>query len=42
MIDDTPDAPNSIEALARLLDTVPHEVMTGIGGRVRRVAVRRS
>jgi len=42
VIDDAPGAPNNIEALAQLLDTVPHEVMTGIGGRVQRVAVRRS
>ena len=42
VIDDGRDAPNNIEALAQLLDTVPHEVMTGIGGRVQRVAVHRS
>ena len=42
VIDDAPDAPHNIEALAQLLDTVPHELMTGIGGRVQRVAVRRS
>lgn len=41
VIDDDPEAPNNIESLAQLLDTVPHEVMTGLGGRVRRVAVRR-
>ena len=41
VIDDAAAAPNNIEALAQLLDTVPHEVMTGIGGRVQRVAVRR-
>ena len=42
VIDDTPGAPNNIESLAQLLDTVPHEVMTGIGGRVQRVSVRQS
>ena len=41
VIDDDPEAPNNIESLAQLLDTVPHEVMTGLGGRIRRVAVRR-
>jgi alanine racemase len=41
VIDDAADAPNNIEALAELLKTVPHEVMTRIGGRVQRVAVRR-
>ncbi len=42
VIDDAPGAPNNIEALAVLLDTVPHEVMTSLGGRVQRLAVRRS
>ena len=41
VIDDRYDAPNNIEALARILDTVPHEVMTGLKGRVHRVAVSR-
>ena len=39
VIDDRPGAPNSIEAISRLLDTVPHEVMTALHGRVHRVSV---
>ena len=40
VIDDDPVSANNIESLAQLLDTVPHEVMTGLGGRIRRVPVR--
>lgn len=41
VIDDDPDAPNSVSALARLMNTIPYEVTCGLGRRVRRVAVDR-
>jgi alanine racemase len=40
VIDDAPAAPNSVEALARSLDTIPYEVTCLIGERVARVGVR--
>lgn len=39
VIDDNPSAPNSVESLARLAGTIPYEITTLIGPRVRRVAV---
>ncbi len=42
IIDDRPDQPHSVEALARLLDTVPYEITTMLGNRVRRVAIERA
>jgi alanine racemase len=41
VIDDQADRPNTIEAVAELLGTVPYEVMSLLGNRVGRVAVRR-
>jgi alanine racemase len=41
VIDDDPAAPNSVRALARLMDTIPYEVTCGLGRRIRRVAVDR-
>ncbi len=38
IIDDDPDAPNSVAALARLMNTIPYEVTCGLGRRIRRVA----
>jgi alanine racemase len=34
VIDDNPDAVNSVEKIAELLDTIPYEVVTGLGRRV--------
>jgi alanine racemase len=39
IIDDDPDAPNSVAALARLMNTIPYEVTCNLGRRVHRVAV---
>lgn len=39
VIDDRPASPNNIETLAKTLQTVPHEIMTSVHGRVRRVPV---
>ncbi len=39
VIDDVPEAPNSVEALARKLNTIPYEITTSIGSRVPRVTV---
>lgn len=39
VIDDDPAAPNNVESLARLLDTIPYEITCLLGPRVRRVAV---
>ncbi len=41
-IDDRADRPNSVEAIAELLGTVPYEVTCLLGNRVRREAVRRA
>ena len=38
VIDDRPDRPNSLEALAQLIDTVPYELACLLGNRIRRVA----
>jgi alanine racemase len=38
VISDDPAAPNSVEALARLADTIPYEITTLLGRRVCRVA----
>lgn len=38
IIDDDPTAPNSVTALARLMNTIPYEVTCGLGRRIRRVA----
>jgi alanine racemase len=38
IIDDQADKPNSVEALARLMDTVPYEVTCLLGNRVARIA----
>ena len=40
IIDDDPDAPNSVETLARRLDSIPYEITTLLGPRIHRVAVR--
>jgi hypothetical protein len=37
VIDDQPAAPNSVENLARQLDTIPYELTTLIGTRVERI-----
>jgi len=39
IIDDQPDAPNSVERLAHRLDTIPYEVTCLLGQRIRRVSV---
>lgn len=39
VIDDDPAAPNSVESLAQKLDTIPYEITTSLGARVRRVPV---
>lgn len=36
VIDDDPAAPNSVESLARTLDTIPYELTCGLGLRIRR------
>ncbi|HUW81854.1 MAG TPA: alanine racemase [Phycisphaerae bacterium] len=38
IIDEKPDRPNSVEALARMMDTVPYEVTCLLGNRVARIA----
>lgn len=37
IISSDPKAPNSVENLARLNDTIPHEITTRLGSRIRRV-----
>ncbi len=37
IIDNRPDAPNSVESLARMLDTIPYEITTRLGNRIERV-----
>src|SRR4029453_7693203 len=37
VVDDNPSAPNSVEAIARKLGTIPYEVACAIGPRVLRV-----
>jgi len=39
VISDDPAAPNSVENLAKLAGTIPHEVTCRLGGRIRRVAM---
>jgi alanine racemase len=39
VIDDNPEAPNSIESLARQLGTIPYEIVTRLGPRIRRTRV---
>ena len=39
LIEADASSPLSVHALARLAGTIPHEIMTGLGGRVRRVYV---
>jgi len=39
IIDDDPQAPNSIETLARKMDTIPYEITSLLGQRIHRVAV---
>jgi len=39
IIDDDPQAPHSVEALARQLETIPYEITALVGERVRRVAI---
>jgi alanine racemase len=39
VIDNRPPRPNSVEALARLMNTIPYEVTCQLGGRVARVPV---
>jgi len=41
IIDPRPDRPNSVEALAGLLGTIPYEVTCLLGNRVQRIAVHR-
>ncbi|HNO80469.1 MAG TPA: alanine racemase [Phycisphaerae bacterium] len=38
IIDNNPKAPNSVEAMARQLDTIPYEIVTSISPRVTRLA----
>ena len=38
IIDEKPDKPNSVEALAGMMDTVPYEVTCLLGNRVARIA----
>ncbi len=38
VIDDNPSSPNCVESLARLAGTIPYEITTLVGARVRRVA----
>jgi len=42
VIDDEPVAPNSVESIARMLDTIPYEITCLIGARVARVGVTRA
>ena len=39
IISPDPEAPNSVENLARLNDTIPHEITTRLGSRIQRVLV---
>jgi len=39
VIGDDPAAPNSAAALARLAETIPYEIVTGLGNRIARIAV---
>jgi len=39
IIDNNPNTPNSVESLAGLLDTVPHEIVTRLGNRIQRIPV---
>jgi alanine racemase len=39
IVDDHPESPNSVESLARRIDTIPYEITTLIGPRVRRIAI---
>ncbi len=40
IIDNNPKAPNSVETMARQLDTIPYEIVTSISPRVTRLAKR--
>jgi alanine racemase len=39
VIDDNPKASNSIESIAKQLDTIPYEIVTRLGLRIRRIGV---
>ena len=39
IIDDNRESPNSVESIAKLIETIPHTIITGIGKRVRRTSV---
>jgi len=39
LIDDQPGRPNSVPALAKRMNTIPHEVICLLGERIQRVAV---
>ena len=40
VFDHRPDRPNSVESLARLLDTIPYEITCLLGDRIQRLAVK--
>lgn len=39
LIDDRPESPCSVQTLAHLADTIPYEILTGLGQRIKRVYV---
>jgi alanine racemase len=39
VIDDAPGASNSVESIAEQLDTIPYEIVTRLGPRIRRISV---
>jgi alanine racemase len=39
VIDDDPGASNSVESIAEQLDTIPYEIVTRLGPRIRRISV---
>ena len=41
IIDNHPDAPNSVEAIAAQLQTIPYEIVTRLGPRITRIAMER-
>ena len=40
VIDNDPHAPNSVEALADQLETIPYEIITSLGPRIVRVSIQ--
>ena len=41
VIDNDPEAPNSVEAIAAQLQTIPYEIITKLGGRITRIPLKK-